>query len=126
GPGRGAGATTAEDGSFRIDNVDPGTVTVRARGKTHRPAQQAGIVVAPAQNIAGVMLKAETGALLAATVVDEDGAPVADAKVEVRRPKEQPSEGPAGSFTRRVRVDSTDGDIAIGGGPRQPRTATTP
>jgi len=123
-----ASATTAEDGSFKIDDVDPGTVTVRARGKTHRPAQQAGIVVAPAQTVAGIALKAETGALVAATVVDEDGAPVADAKVEVRRPKEQPSDGSGGTFSRRVRVDaneSGDQDIAIGGGPQQLGTATT-
>ncbi|MCA8975135.1 MAG: carboxypeptidase regulatory-like domain-containing protein, partial [Planctomycetes bacterium] len=51
--GRGASVRTAADGSFRIENVKPGIVTVTAEGQTHRPARQVGISVRPAETAKG-------------------------------------------------------------------------
>lgn len=114
GDGR-ARATTAADGSFRVENVKPGDVVVAARGDGHRPAQQDGVRVLPGQTIKGVRLVADLGATAKVTVLDDDGKPVAGASVLVRRPQSG-DEAPGGMFrARRVAVEDGDGGVAIHG-----------
>ena len=61
--GERAVATTAADGTFRVESVKPGTVALLAEGKIHRPVRQAGINVLPAQHVKGVRLVADLGAV---------------------------------------------------------------
>lgn len=120
-PARGGAATTAADGTFRIDNVRPGTVSVNARGKAHRPVRQAGVQVAPAQATKGVRLVADLGATANVKVTDEGGKPVAGATVRVDRASEpgQPESGGGMRFAARAhRVEERDGEVFIGGDER--------
>lgn len=115
GDGR-ATAVTGPDGAFRIENVRPGPVVVTAEGKTHRPVQQAGLSVQPAQKITGVRLVAELGATARVMVVDEAGKPVAGAAVRALRPPvAAPSEGSFRMRARGVRADAESGEVrAVG------------
>lgn len=79
-------ARTGADGAFRLEGVSPGTVTVRATGKGHRPARVDGVKVIAAQTTSGVRLVADRGAVARVRVVDAAGAPVAGAKVRAVRP----------------------------------------
>ncbi|MGE3173647.1 MAG: carboxypeptidase regulatory-like domain-containing protein [Planctomycetota bacterium] len=92
-------AITAENGAFRLEGVRPGTSILRADGDGHRPVEQAGIVLRPAEVLEGVTLIADIGAVLTALVVDEAGAPVPGARVEVRT--QRPAQ-PSGSVFRRA------------------------
>ena len=85
GIGRTGGVRSGADGSFRLEGVKPGTVTLRASGKGHRPARLDGVQVAAAQTTKGVRLVADRGAVARVRVVDAAGAPVAGAKVRVSK-----------------------------------------
>lgn len=105
------GAVTATDGSFRLDDVAPGEVVVRARGSDHRPAEAVGITVRAGLATEGVMLVADRGATLRATVVDAAGRPVAGARVTVTPP---PAGGPAGGMRMRtVEVEDSGGHASV-------------
>jgi hypothetical protein len=107
--GSGGGmATTGADGSFRLENVKPGTVVVRAEGKLHRPAKSQPIVLVPAQIVEGVAMVAPAGATARVLVQDESGKPVAKARVVVKSPPEQNAMSGNGTFTRAVRMSSDD------------------
>lgn len=92
-PGARGSAVTAADGTFRIDDVPPGAVTVRANGRGHRPAEQRGVNVRPGATTPDVALVADLGATLRATVTDGKGQAVAAAKVRVSPPKQQGGDG---------------------------------
>lgn len=94
-----AAATTAADGTFRLESVEPGPVTLAARGKGHLPARLAGVQAGPGGTVRGVRLVAEVGAEAHALVVDEDGRPVAGASVAARRSEghQRISIGPSGT-----------------------------
>lgn len=113
-------AVTAADGSFRVENVRPGDLVLTARGDGHRPVKQEGLRVQAGQTVKGVRLVADLGATAKVTVRADDGSPVADAEVVVRRPRRGGEADGGGMFVaRRVEVDSTDGNMVIGG-PNQP------
>ncbi len=78
--------TTAEDGTFRLESVEPGTVTVAARGKGHLPALVTDVHVQPGLTVRGVRLTAAAGAAARALVVDEAGVPVSGARVTAQLP----------------------------------------
>lgn len=112
--GERAVATTAADGTFRVESVKPGTVALLAEGKIHRPVRQAGINVLPAQHVKGVRLVADLGAVARVKVVDEAGKPVAGAAVRADKPHVQgPGDGSM-RVTRRVEADSEHGAVMIG------------
>src|SRR5262249_23480139 len=116
--GRGRGTTTGADGSFRLESVKPGTVTIVARGATHQPARQGGVVVSPAQTTKGGRLNPDRGAVAKVKVVDEAGKPIADAQVRARRaPERAPGDGGGGRFAARAMAfeDRGDGPVMIGG-----------
>jgi protocatechuate 3,4-dioxygenase beta subunit len=113
-------ATTAADGTFRLENVKPGSVVVRAEGKLHRPAKSQPIVVAPAQTVDGVVLVAPAGATARVLVQDASGKPVAKARVVVQAPPERDQLGGNGTLLRAVSVSSDeDGDAVFGPGMEQ-------
>lgn len=117
GPDGFRGAETAADGSFRLENVRPGKVSVVANGSGHRPALQRDVLVDAGQVTRGVQLVAERGAVAKVTVVDDLGQPVADATVEVRKPAatDTGAEGMAFGMTRAVSVDLADGPNVVMG-----------
>lgn len=82
------GVTTGADGAFRLENVAPGTVAVRASGAGHRAVTQTGVLVRPGEESAPVRLVAEVGASIAVQVLDADSRPVAHAVVTVRERRE--------------------------------------
>ncbi len=100
---------TAADGTFRLEGVRPGAVVVHARGETHRPVRLAGLTMVPAQVMNGVRLVADAGASALVTVVDAAGAPVANARVSVRRAPESVDEAQGFGFRRAVRVEADNG-----------------
>ncbi|HEX6811519.1 MAG TPA: carboxypeptidase-like regulatory domain-containing protein [Planctomycetota bacterium] len=124
--GRRTSATTNADGTFRLDDVRPGRVTVTATGAGHRPATQRDVQVLPGQGAKGVRLVADVGATARVMVVDEAGKPVAGAKVQAQRPEQapQPGNGPRDG-ARRVEMTNDNGDVRIGGGLEALGSATT-
>lgn len=108
-PGVGPSATTDEQGRFELDGVRPGTMTVRARGKTHLPIDRKGVRVGAAETVRDVRLLADAGAVARIQVVDQDGKAIAGAKVSVRpAPKPQTS---GFSMTVRSRVEDGEGVV---------------
>ncbi|HLQ37682.1 MAG TPA: carboxypeptidase-like regulatory domain-containing protein [Planctomycetota bacterium] len=112
-PAGDAVATTGDDGSFHIDGVAPGTVTVRARGKGHRPAEHAGVAVHAAQTTEGIALVAERGATARVKVLDDAGAPVVKATVRASQKKAPPAGDGGGFRSRQMRVESSDSGHAM-------------
>ena len=107
--------TTAADGTFRIEGVRPGLASVAASGKGHRPARQEGVQVLAAETTKGVRLVVDRGASAKVTVTDDQGKPIAGAKVAVQKPSAGAGDGSMG-FVRSVSVeDSSDGPVMIGG-----------
>lgn len=82
-------AVTAADGSFMLASVPPGTLTVRATGVGHRPVERAGVVVAAAMAVKDLRLVADRGAGLRVKVRDDQGVPVANAKVRVAEQRQR-------------------------------------
>ncbi|MFM1871339.1 MAG: hypothetical protein RL398_761, partial [Planctomycetota bacterium] len=112
-----ATAKSAADGSFRLQGVAPGKLTVLANGKGHRPARHTGLNLTPGQEIVGLRVVAQAGASVLLTVVDQDGKPVAEAAVTARRPSAAPAEGGGAVFrARAVGAGSEDDDVHVFGG----------
>lgn len=120
---REASTKTAADGSFRIEGVQPGAVTVAAEGREHLPARRGGIQVAPAQTIRGVQLVAERGAVAHLTVLDENGERIAGAKVSAREPREPERAG--GMRVRSRRVEDNEDEVRVFDGDESFGTAVT-
>lgn len=110
GMGGGANAKTAADGTFRVEGVAPGAALVSARGNGHVPVDRSGVEVLPGLCTEGVQLRAEAGASVRVLVVDEAGAPVADASVTVARA----DDGGGPDFTFRAEA-SPDGPLVFHG-----------
>ncbi len=76
-----AGRTvTAADGSFRVDDLEPGTVEVRISGKGYRPASVQ-VTVPEEQDPEPVMVKVKAGETVRGRVLGPDGIPAAGAAV---------------------------------------------
>lgn len=120
-------AKTDELGRFALEDVPPGMVTITARGKTHRPAQQSGLRVLPGSDVADLRLIADAGATLRVAVVDGERRPARDARVRVERAPEPAADGSvrvaAGAFVGGD-VD-TSGDVSFFGGSQVLGTETT-
>ena len=87
-------ARTGDDGTFRLEGVEPGEVQLVATGDAHRPSAPHSVRVPPGDTVRGVRLSVETGAVLEVHVVDGSGAPVARADVRVTEvPAERPQDG---------------------------------
>lgn len=116
-------AVSAGDGTFRVEGVPPGTVTLRATGAGHLPAIAKGLVVEPGQQLTGVRLVADAGATAHVLVVDDAGEPVVAAKVRAVRAPTDDANG--ARFVARA-VDGAD-DLAAPtfGGDAGLGTATT-
>jgi uncharacterized GH25 family protein len=111
------GARTLADGSFRLENVRPGSVTIAANGAGHRRVVQRDVAVEPGQTTKGVLLLAERGAVATVTVVDPDGKPVAGATVEVQKPQQRRLAGGGMGATRIAVADvAEDGNVIVDGG----------
>jgi protocatechuate 3,4-dioxygenase beta subunit len=117
-------AVTAADGTFRIEGVRPGLVTVAASGKGHRPARQEGVQVLAAETTKGVRLVVERGAAAKVMVTDDQGKPVAGAKVAVKKPAAGPGSGSVG-FVRAVSIGEGDGGPVMLGDDRPLGAAVT-
>lgn len=87
-------ATTGDDGTFRIDSVAPGSVTLVARGVGHLPVRLTSVPVAPGEAVRGLRMVAAAGATAHVLVVDPDGEPVPGARVKAQRlPRRAPATG---------------------------------
>ena len=82
---------TGDDGSFRVEDVAPGALLVVAQGKGHLPVRSGGLQARPAETLRGVRLVANAGATARILVRDEQGNPVAGARVRVERVEEEDS-----------------------------------
>ncbi|MEZ6037316.1 MAG: carboxypeptidase regulatory-like domain-containing protein [Planctomycetota bacterium] len=100
-------ATTDAQGRFVIDDVRPGTLSVRATGDLHKPVEKPGVKVVPGANVTGLRLVADPGASVRVAVVDESGAPVAGAKVAVRRAPPRGEGIRSFGVSRRVEADES-------------------
>lgn len=109
--GAGSSVQTDEQGKFVLESVKPGVVTVKARGKTHLPVDQAGVRVRAAQTVRGIRLLANAGAVALIKVVDVEGTAIAGAKVVMRPAPKAATPG----FSMKVRASSDEGGaIPIG------------
>lgn len=88
--------TTDANGSFRFDDLSPGTyaITVQRNGYVRSDASRAGarpgagsatFTVSPGQTVSGLSVKLVPHGVVAGKVTDEDGDPVAFASVQVLR-----------------------------------------
>jgi len=84
-----APARTDDEGRFELEGVAPGSVSLSAEGKGHVPVEGYTVHVVAGATVANVTLRAETGAILVATVVDAKGQPVVGAEVRVSSVGEQ-------------------------------------
>ena len=111
------GVRTAADGSFRLESVRPGNVTIAANGAGHRRVVQRDVAVLPGLTTKGVTLRAERGTVATVTVVDPDGKPVAGAIVEIRKPEQRRPAG-RGMVAARIAVADVaeDGNVVVDGG----------
>jgi protocatechuate 3,4-dioxygenase beta subunit len=109
----GARSTTASDGTFRLEGVAPGAVTLHAEGKTHRPVVHDGVTLQPAQVVTGIRLVADLGATARVKVTDEAGQPIAKAAVRVVAPRRNESPDAEGAVYRARRVEHEDGEVRI-------------
>lgn len=87
GPGAGKTATSRNDGTFTLDGVEPGGYFVIATQSNFTPAPSSGqprayIQVAPAQTVSNVALQLSPMGRISGRVVDDEGNPVAGARVE--------------------------------------------
>lgn len=79
---------TDPSGDFRLDGVEPGTVTVTAKTDGKAPARKSGIKVAPSQVVDVGTLTIEDGrALRGRVVAAKDDAPIPGATVSVSQPR---------------------------------------
>lgn len=109
--GSGPSVKTDEQGKFVLDSVKPGVVTVTARGKTHLPADQAGLRVRAAQTVHGIRLLADAGAVARIKVVDVEGTAIVGVKVMIRPVPKAATPG----FSMSVRTSSDEGnDLQLG------------
>jgi protocatechuate 3,4-dioxygenase beta subunit len=127
--GGGDAAETDAEGRFELGGVRPGTVTLEARGPAHLPIEGYTVVVVAGATVANVTLRAETGAVLVASVVDPLGKPVAGALVEVTEPPRPAVPGAPGGRQFAVRAGLGTGPDAVrissDGDPRLLREART-
>lgn len=111
-PGSGPSTKTDELGKFVLEDVRPGMVTVKARGKTHLPVELDGVSVAPAQQVSGLRLMVDVGAIVRITILDGQGRVIPNAKVTIKKAAEPVTRG----FRMRVRaeVDQGSGGMVLG------------
>ncbi|MGA0058420.1 MAG: MSCRAMM family protein, partial [Planctomycetota bacterium] len=112
--------TTDAEGRFEIQDVAPGSVSLSAEGKGHVPVEGYTVHVVAGATVGNVTLRAETGAVLVATVVDAKGQPVSGAEVRVTAAEEQGGMidlGGGGGRIRRARAISIGLDAGEGGSP---------
>ena len=108
-PGAGPFTKTDAQGRFVLEGVTPGVVTMKARGETHLPSQRGGLRVAPAQQVSGVRLTVDAGAVAHITVVDDAGQPVSGATVSARKAPKPPTPG----IRMNMRADFNDDGNSI-------------
>ncbi len=79
---------TDPSGSFKLEDVDPGTVTVEARARGKAPARRQGVKVAAEQTVdVGTLTPADGRTLRGRAVALADGAPVAGASILASLPQ---------------------------------------
>ncbi len=74
---------TDERGAFELDDVQPGTVTLRVYSPEHQRYELKGLKVPAGGELSGLEIVLEPGATVAGTVTEADGTPVAQAKVSL-------------------------------------------
>jgi hypothetical protein len=82
------GTTTAEDGTFSISAVDPGTYTLQARAKGYAMAELTAQAIEPGQKLNIGDIKLGRGLVMAGIVTDADGKPLEGATVSLLEPPE--------------------------------------
>ncbi|HEX4825986.1 MAG TPA: carboxypeptidase-like regulatory domain-containing protein [Candidatus Polarisedimenticolaceae bacterium] len=78
--------TTAADGTFRLDAVEPGTYRVTARATGFAPAEQYPVTVSDGQPETNIELTMQRGWLMRGRVLDPNGRAVNDATIVVAAP----------------------------------------
>lgn len=79
---------TAEDGTFTISEVEPGTYSLQVRAKGYALAEVAAQPIEPGQELNVGDIKLGKGLLLSGIVSDGDGKPVAGAIVILQKPSD--------------------------------------
>jgi protocatechuate 3,4-dioxygenase beta subunit len=103
GPGR--GATTAADGTFRLDGIAPGEVTLVAVHPLYATLRSAPVLVAADVETPSVSLVMDRGGTIGGRVTDTTGSPLPDALVWI--------EGPTTYLSQPI-VTGTDGTYVAG------------
>jgi protocatechuate 3,4-dioxygenase beta subunit len=105
---------TDPTGAFRLDGVNPGTVTITAKADGKAPARKSGLAVASEQVVDAGTLTLEDGrALRGRVVASKDDSPIPGASVSVTQPQGMMSMGTnlaAGSA-----ITASDGHFEIDG-----------
>ncbi len=115
---RPAWANTGEDGSFVIEDVDPGILQVTARARGYQQKIQAGVEL-PAGGEVEIDFALEEGAIIEGTVTTSDGKPVVQASITVSEPVDRFSGRNAISASGRTDVE---GRYQLTGSPIGPAT----
>lgn len=102
------------DGSFVVENVPPGTVTVIAEVPGYPPAVSEPMTLPEGTERTGVRLRIEPGLTIDGIVVGEEDEPVAGAEISVRDQSGRGSFGPGGGQAT-VAQTGADGKFAVRG-----------
>ena len=105
----------AADGTFVLDDVDPGSLTITARAPGWRPAVLRELEVAAGDELEGVVFTLDRGVAISGVAVDDQGKPLPGVSVD----RKAAGEGGmvrrmAGGETTQVVTDG-DGAFALGG-----------
>jgi uncharacterized GH25 family protein len=107
--GRSHRGTTADDGTFSLDDVSPGPIELFADAPHHQQANLKGLEVKPGRDLAGVEVVLPAGGVVTGKVVSADGRPIPEATVAVN----QPSPGGVPSFTAQRTTTDAGGEYRI-------------
>lgn len=98
--GLGPRATTGADGTFELEDVEPGPATVEATASGFKTFRLSGLMVPEGGTLEGVELVLEPGAVVSGTVFGPDGRPAIDATVSAEQPGDGRPRFPGGGRNR--------------------------
>lgn len=76
-------ATTADNGRFVIEEIDPGEIEVKVEAEGYRNANLTGLMVEPEQDLENLRIVMEPGAAVSGRVTDASGRPLAHAMIQL-------------------------------------------
>jgi len=121
GPGGAAAGPLDENGSFVIENVAPGRVTVAVAAPGFLPARRKGVEIAEGKDVGDLEVVVRKGAVVEGRVLTSGGSPVAGAQVRVL-PSREPGDPLLAALGLAEATSGEDGSYRLEGVPEGRRS----